>query len=61
MVNREGYFKDLHVLLKAMPPGTIDMDLIEVNEQRHGHRYADPPEIVERWLRDEQRRVQAIY
>ena len=60
MVNRHGYFKDLHGLLRAMPSGTIDMDLIEVNEQRYGHRYADPPEIVERWLLDEQRRVQAV-
>jgi hypothetical protein len=55
---RNWYFEDLHALLKAMPRGTIDMDQIEAHEQRYGHRFADPPEIVERWLLVEQRRVQ---
>jgi hypothetical protein len=54
------YFQDLRALLQAMPPGEIDMDRIELNEHRHGHRFADPAEIVERWLIDEQRRVQSV-
>lgn len=53
------YFHDLHAILKAMLPGKIDMDQFEALERRHGHRLADPPDIVERWLIDEQRRVQA--
>ncbi len=60
MVNQDRYFKDLHALLKAMPAGKIDMDQIEAHEQHHGHRFFDPPELVERWLLDEQRRVQRI-
>jgi hypothetical protein len=52
-------FANLLALLKAMPPGRIDMDQIEAHEQRSGHRFADPPEIVQRWLLDEQRRAQA--
>ncbi len=52
------YFEDLHVLLRAMPPGEIDPDRIEAHELRSGHRFADPPEYVHRWLLDEQRRVQ---
>ncbi len=59
MATRHRYFQDLRALLKAMPTGKIDMDQIEANEQRSGHRFADPPEIVERWLLDEQRRAQA--
>jgi hypothetical protein len=34
------------------------MSQIEALERRHGHRFADPPELVARWLLDEQRRVQ---
>ena len=59
MATRHRYFQDLRALLQAMPTGKIDMDRIEANEQRSGHRFADPPEIVERWLLDEQRRAQA--
>ena len=54
------YFTDLHALLKAMPPGAIDMDRFEAHERRYGHRFADPPEYVERWLLDEQERLQGI-
>ena len=54
------YFEDLHALLRAMPPGEIDMDRIEAHELRSGHRFADPPEYVGRWLLDEQRRLQGI-
>jgi hypothetical protein len=60
MATRYPYFENLNVLLKAMPPGTIDMDQIEAHELRYGHRFADPPEIVERWLLDQQRRLQGI-
>jgi hypothetical protein len=60
MATRHPYFEHLHALLKAMPPGTIDMDQIEAHEQRSGHRFADPPEYVERWLLDEQRRLHGI-
>ena len=58
MATRRGYFKDLHALLKAMPSGEIDMGQIEAHELRSGHRFADPPEYVRRWLLDEQRRLQ---
>ena len=58
MSTRERYFKDLEVLLRAMPPGRIDMDRFAAHEQRSGHRFADPPEYIERWLLDQQRRVQ---
>lgn len=54
----ERYFRDLHTLLAAMPPGTVDMVKIEENEERHGHRFYDPPETVHQWLIDEQRRAQ---
>jgi hypothetical protein len=54
---RQGYFDDLNRLLASMPPGMIDMRAIEANEQRHGHRFYDPPEIVYRWLLDRQRRI----
>jgi hypothetical protein len=60
MATRHQYFEALHALLRAMPPGKIDMDQIEMLEQRHSHWFTDPPEIVERWLLDEQRRVQAM-
>jgi hypothetical protein len=59
MLNRNRYFADLRALLKAMPPGTLDMERIDALERRHGHRLDDPPELVERWLLDEQRRAQA--
>ena len=59
METKQGYFDDLNRLLAAMPPGQIDMRRIETNEQRHGHRFYDPPETVHRWLLDQQRRVQA--
>jgi hypothetical protein len=52
------YFSDLHVLLAAMPPGDLDMGLVEANELRHGHCFYDPPETVHQWLLDEQRRAQ---
>lgn len=60
MTTRHRYFADLHALLKAMPPGTIDMGPIRALEQRSGQRFADPSDIVERWLLDEQRRVQSV-
>ena len=53
------YFDDLNRLLASMPAGTLDMDRIEANERRHGHRFYDPPETVHQWLLDQQRRVQA--
>ena len=59
MATRDRYFKDLDVLLKAMPPGQIDRDRIEAHEQRFGHRFADPSEYTERWLHDRQGRLQA--
>ena len=43
-----------------MPPGVIDMHTIEANEQRHGHRFYDPPEIVYRWLLDQQHRILSV-
>lgn len=58
MVTRQRYFDDLNALLAAMPPGQIDMVEVEANEQRHHHQFFDPPELVERWLLDRQRRVQ---
>ena len=57
METRQGYFDDLNRLLATMPPGMIDMHAVEANEQRHGHRFYDPPEIVYRWLLDRQRRI----
>ena len=41
-----------------MPPGDLDMAVVEANELRHGHRFYDPPETVHQWLLDEQRRAQ---
>jgi hypothetical protein len=60
MATRERYFKGLNGLLEAMPPGEIDMDQIEAHQRRYGYRFADPSEIVERWLLDQQRRVQNV-
>ena len=54
------YFQGLDALLKAMPPGEIDLDRFEAHELRSGHRFADPSAYVERWLLDRQRRVQRI-
>jgi hypothetical protein len=59
METSQRYFDQLNALLAAMPPGQLDMRQIEANEQRHGHQFFDPPEIVKRWLLDQQRRVQA--
>jgi hypothetical protein len=58
---KQQYFDDLNALLGAMPPGKIDMRQIEANEQRHGHRFFDPPETVQKWLLDQQRRIQAAW
>lgn len=60
MTTRFPYFERLRALLEAMPPAMIDMDQIEAHELRSGHRFADPPEYFDRWLLDEQRRVQGI-
>ena len=59
METSQRYFNELKALLKAMPPGKIDMDKIEENERRHSHRFYDPPETVYQWLLDQQRRAQA--
>jgi hypothetical protein len=59
METRQGYFNDLNRLLAAMPPGMLDMTLIEENERHHGHRFYDPPDTVYQWLVDQQRRAQA--
>ncbi len=58
MRNSGRYFNELHALLAAMPPGDLDMAVVEANELRHGHRFYDPPETVHQWLLDEQRRAQ---
>lgn len=52
------YFDDLDALLASMPLGQIDMQRIDENERRHGHRFADPPEMIYQWLLDRQRRAQ---
>ena len=57
METKQGYFNDLDRLLAAMPAGELDMDRIEANERRYGHRFYDPPEIVRQWLLDQQRRI----
>ena len=57
MATRQQYFDDLNALLAAMPPGTIDMLAVDANERRHNHRFFDPPETVQRWLLDQQRRI----
>ena len=58
MTNQGGYFSELDALLKAMPPGRIDLAQFRAHERRFGRRYDDPPEIIERWLLDQQRRAQ---
>jgi len=60
MRTSQRYFDELNALLAAMPPGQIDMPQVEANEQRHRHQFFDPPELVERWLLDQQRRVQDV-
>ncbi len=57
MANQGGYFTELDALLRAMPAGRIDLAQFEVHERRYGRRYDDPPEIIERWLLDRQRRA----
>lgn len=57
MATKQQYFDDLNALLAAMPPGAIDMTAIDANEQRHGHRFFDPPETIHQWLLDQQRRI----
>ena len=57
MATQGGYFKDLDALLRAMPTGRVDLARFEAHERRYGRRYDDPPEIIERWLLDRQRRV----
>jgi hypothetical protein len=59
MATRQGYFDDLNRFLAAMPPGKLDMRQIEANERHHGHRFYDPPETIQQWLLDQQRRVQS--
>jgi len=59
METKQGYFNDLNRLLAAMPPGMLDMPLIQANERHHDHQFYDPPETVYQWLLDQQRRVQA--
>ncbi len=61
METRQRYFDDLNRLLAAMPPRTIDMGQLEANEQRHRHTFFDPPETVQTWLLDQQRRVQTSH
>jgi hypothetical protein len=58
METSQRYFNDLAALLVAMPPGKLDMRQIEANERRHNHRFFDPPETVQQWLLDQQRRAQ---
>ena len=57
MADQGGYFTELDALLNAMPAGEIDLARFEAHERRFGHRYDDPPEIIERWLPNRQRRV----
>jgi hypothetical protein len=59
MSERARYFTGLDLLLRAMPPGRIDLDQVAAYERLSGRRPADPPEYVARWLLDQQRRVQA--
>jgi hypothetical protein len=52
---------ELDALLKAMPPGQIDMEHIAAVEQRRGSRFFDDPrDIVHRWLLERQRRLLGI-
>ena len=57
MANQGGYFAALDALLRAMPAGRVNLDRFAAHERRYGRRYDDPPEIIERWLLDRQRRV----
>ncbi len=57
MTSQGRYFKDLNALLRAMPPGQLDMVKFEAHERQYGRRFADPPEIIARWLLDQQARV----
>lgn len=57
MTSQGRYFKDLNALLRAMPPGQLDMAKFEAHERQYGRRFADPPEIIARWLLDQQARV----
>jgi hypothetical protein len=59
MSNHARYITGLDALLRGMPPGQIDMEQIAAHERHSGRRFADPPEYVERWLLDQQRRAQA--
>jgi len=58
MAAKQQYYDDLNALLGTMTPGKIDMRQIEANELHHSHQFFDPPETVQRWLLDQQRRVQ---
>jgi hypothetical protein len=58
MAAKQQYYDDLNAILGAMTPGKIDMGQIEANERHHRHRVFDPPETVQKWLLDQQRRVQ---
>jgi hypothetical protein len=57
MAHQGTYFAGLDALLRVMPPGRIDLVQFEAHERRFGRRYDDPPEIIERWLVDRQRRI----
>ena len=51
--------RELNELLKAMPPGEIDMDQITEVERCRGRRFFDdPPKLVRRYLLDQQQRLQ---
>ncbi len=46
---------ELNELLRAMPPGEIDMDQITEVERRRGRRFFDDPQkLVRRYLLDQQ-------
>ena len=59
MAAKQEYYDDLNALPGAMTPGKIDMRQIEANERHHRHRFFDLPETVQKWLLDQQRRVQS--
>jgi hypothetical protein len=58
MAEHARYSTSLDLLLRAMPPGRIDLEQVAAYERRAGRRPADPPEYAERWLLDQQRRAQ---
>ena len=58
METSQNYLKDLKALLVAMPPGQLDMTVIEANEQRHGHRLYGQLETRYQWLLNQQRLAQ---